>query len=390
MNKLNINSEVLELYDELVFIRRKIHKHPELLFDLPVTSGLVADYLRDLGIDVIENVGKSGVVGIIHNPGLCIMLRADMDCLPLQEENEVAYSSEIPGRMHACGHDAHVAMLLIAAKVLSKKKNQLKGSVKFVFQPAEEGGHGGREMRDDPLYPVLDTNPIVDQVYGIHVSNNHLIGDYLLTDKYMSCFADFFDIEIVGKGGHMSSQYNNHIYVASELILALQTIVSRNISDKERVVVSVTSFNAGEAENAVPDDCKLLGTIRSFDPNTRDNVHNRIGEICKGFEIAENCKVTLNITKLYGPIVNDPKCNQNALKTLKKISPDGVRDEVSPMIGEDFSYFTDARPGSFFMMGCGSEEKNQPIHSSQFDIDERAMMIGSSFFVELILDLLGN
>ena len=389
MEGINIHPEVSELFEELVSIRRQIHMNPELLYDLPLTTKLVKDYLTGLDLEVIPNVGISGVVGIIKNPGPCIMLRADMDCLPLQEENEVPYKSKIPGRMHACGHDTHVAMLLIAAKVLAKRKNSLKGSVKFVFQPAEEGGNGALKMVEDEVYPVLDAEPKVDQVYGIHVMNLKNIGNYLLPDKYMSSYCDFFTIIIKGKGGHIASQFNNPVVIAAELILALQTILSRNITDKERAVLSVTSFTAGEAENAVSDTCRVLGTTRAFDKEIREILFTRIKEICKGFEVSNNCQVELQITELLGPITNDSQCNEIALRVLKKISPTGTRDIISPMIGEDFSCFSDRVPGTFFGLDCATEGKNNSIHSTEFDIDERAMLIGSSFFVELVLDLLG-
>lgn len=388
MESLHIHPEVLELYEELVRVRREIHMHPELLYDLPLTSKLVEEYLTSLDLEVITGVGRSGVVGVIRNPGPCIMLRADMDCLPLQEANDVIYKSLYPNRMHACGHDAHTAMLLISAKVLSRYKSELKGSVKFLFQPAEEGGHGAKEMRDDPKYPVLLTEPKVDEVYGIHVSNDHNLGDYLLANEHMSCFTDFFSIIITGKGGHLSAQTINPITIGSEIILALQTIKSRNIPDWQRNVLSVTAFISGEAVNAVPETCKLLGTIRSFEVEVKCEIIKRIKEICAGFEVSHNCSVEVENIDLYGPIMNYEKCNEKALAVLKKISPLGKRDCRSPMIGEDFSYFTDVLPGNFFMLGCATPGKDSPIHSPTFDINEHAMLIGASFYVELILSLL--
>lgn len=386
MDKFNIHPEVQELFEEMVGLRRQIHMHPEINFDLPITSKLVSDYLTSLNLEVHTEVGQSGVVGVINNPsGPCILLRADMDCLPIEEANDVPYKSKIPGKMHACGHDSHIAMLLTAAKVLSRHRDHLKGSVKFLFQPAEEGGHGAREMINDPKYPVLDTQPLVDQVYGIHISNHGKLGDYLFPDKYVSCYTDFFDITIHGKGGHMSADTNNPITIGAELILQIQTILSRNVSNKDRAVISITSFNAGEANNAVPAVCKIKGTVRTFEGNVRDLIFNRMSTICKGIEIEQNCKVDFKIIELYYPIENNPECNERALKVLKKIAPEASRDSVSPMIGEDFSYLTNRKPGSFFMLSTGRENS---IHSPSFDIDERAMMIGASFFVELILDIL--
>jgi amidohydrolase len=390
MENIKINPEVEELFGELVRLRREIHEYPELLFDLPRTSALVAAYLQELGLEVIRNVGQSGVVGVLRGSGPCILLRADMDCLPLTEVNDVEYKSKLPGRMHACGHDAHTAMLLIAAKVLSQNRAKLAGSVKFMFQPAEEGGHGALRMIEDPVYPILDTEPRVDQVFGIHVSNSHLVGSYQLSDLYMSCMTDFFSILVTGKGGHMSMSTINPVQVAAEMILALQTIVSRNVNNADRAVLSITSFNGGEAENAVPETCRLKGTIRCFTQEVKELILRRIQEICKGVEIRFKCKAEFELIPVYPPIRNNKECVNRCLAVLTEISPSGVRDEVTQMIGEDFAYLTDRRPGAFICMGTKSEAKHQEIHSPNFDIDERSMMIGSSFFVELVHSLLAK
>lgn len=385
----NIHPEVLALYDELVSIRREIHKNPEILFDLPKTTKLVSDYLKGLGMEVHENIGISGVVGVIQGNGPCILLRADMDALPLLEINEVDYKSTVDGKMHACGHDAHTAMLLVAAKVIWNNRHLLKGSVKFMFQPAEEGGHGALKMIEDPKYPILDHEPRVDEVYGIHVINNQMIGNYLLNDCFMSCFADFFSILITGKGGHMSAETLNPINIAAEMINALQNIVARNIDNNERAVFSVTSFVAGDIENAVPETCSLKGTFRSLEKNVRDMIISRIEEISKGFEVAYRCKVDFELIPLYPPIKNSRVCVDKADEVLKKISPNRVRDTVTLMIGEDFSYLTDRRPGAFVCLGTGTpNEVNSSIHSTSFNINERSMLIGSSFFVNLILEQL--
>lgn len=386
MDKFHIHPEVQELFDELVSLRRQIHMNPELLYDLPLTSKLVADYLISLGIEVHTQVGVSGVVGVINNGnGPCVLLRADMDCLPIEENNDVSYKSKITGKMHACGHDSHTAMLMVAAKVISRHRDNLKGSVKFFFQPAEEGGHGARAMINDENYPVLDTEPKVDQVYGIHVGNFGKLGDYILADKYMSCNSDSLDITITGKGGHMSAETNSPICIGASLILQLQTILSRNISNKNRAVISVTSFNAGSSVNTIPAMCQLKGTIRTFDNETQDLVHERIRKICNGMGIMQNCDIELNIEKKYQPIENDERCNEIALKIIEKISPKGVRDRESLMIGEDFFYLTKRCPGCYFIINSGH---TNPIHSPNFDIDEQVMLLGSTFFVDLIFNLL--
>ncbi|OMJ87282.1 hypothetical protein SteCoe_11052 [Stentor coeruleus] len=386
MDNFHIHPEVQELFDELVSLRRQIHMNPELLYDLPITSKLVSDYLTSLGIEVHTQVGISGVVGVINNAnGPCILLRADMDCLPIDEANNIPYKSKITGKMHACGHDSHTAMLMVAAKVISRHRNQLKGSVKFFFQPAEEGGHGAREMINDANYPVLDIEPKVDQVYAIHVENFSKLGDYILADKYMSCNSDALDIKITGKGGHMSAETNSPVNIGANLILQLQTILSRNVSNKNRAVVSITSFNAGSSVNTIPNLCQIKGTIRTFDSEIQELVHGRIRKICEGVEIMNQCDIKVNIDKRYQPTENNEKCNEIALKILEKICPEGVRDINSPMIGEDFFYLTKRCPGCYFLLSSGLENS---IHSPNFDIDERVMLLGSSFFVDLIFNLL--
>ena len=389
MTSFNIHPEVEALFEEQVRIRREIHSQPELLFDLPKTTKLVSGYLKDLGIEVIEKVGISGVVGVLRGTGPCILLRADMDALPLVEVNDLEYKSQHEGIMHACGHDAHIAMLLIAAKVLCSKRDLIKGSVKFMFQPAEERGHGALKMIEDTVYPILDIEPRVDEVYGLHVSNDHMIGDYLMTDEYMSCFCDFFQIDITGQGGHMSAKTMNPVNIASELITSIQTILSRNIDNNERAVISVTSFTSGEVVNAVPETAVLKGTFRSFELKVREQILERLNSMCKGLEISYECQVVFNHIPLYPPIRNNLDCVLKAEKILKGISPGGTRDTKTLMIGEDFSYLTDRRPGAFICLGTGTEgEENHPIHSTSFNLNEKAMQLGSTFFVNLILDQL--
>jgi len=309
--------------------------------------------------------------------------------LPLLEINEVEYKSTVDGKMHACGHDAHTAMLLVAAKVIWNNRHLLKGSVKFMFQPAEEGGFGALKMIEDPLYPVLDHEPRVDEVYGLHVINNQLIGNYLLTDCFMSCFCDFFKVSITGKGGHMSAETLNPVSIAAEVVSAFQNIVARNIDNVERAVLSVTSFVAGDVENAVPETCVLKGTIRTFESFVRDRMVERMREICRGFEVAYGCKVEFEFFSLFPPIKNSKVCVDKADGVLTRILPNRIRDTVTLMIGEDFSYLTDRRPGAFVCIGTGTpNEINSTIHSTSFNINERAMLIGSSFFVNMILEQL--
>ena len=386
-----IHPKLNELFPELVELRRDFHKHPELMYDLPRTSKKVAEYLRTLNIEVVENVAQSGVVGIIRKPGPCILLRADMDALPITEDLQTDYTSVHPGRKHACGHDAHTAMLLVAAKVIAANSEELKGSVKFCFQPAEEGGNGAKAMIEDSNYRVLE-NPDVSEVYGIHVTNALPIGDIWLSEKYMSCDVDFFTIKIRGKGGHASTPHLciDPLVTGSHLVLELQRIVAREVNPKHQAVVSVTCFKGGEAYNAIPEHCEIRGTTRCYEKEVKELIDSRMQEICNGVGRSSGCEVELIFHRLYDPITNDPDCIQKTLDTYRAISPNFEKETSNPMIGEDFSEFTKVKPGCFYMLGCATEEKNAHLHTAQFDIEERAMLIGASYWVKLVENLLIN
>ena len=381
--------QVQELFNEMVEIRRDIHRHPELLFNLPRTSSKVANYLKTLDLQVIENVGQSGVVGILQGEGPCILLRADMDALPVQELNDVEYKSTVDGVSHACGHDAHTAMLMIAAKILKQIElsSGLKGSVKFMFQPAEEGGFGALEMINDKNHPILEAAPKVDQAYAIHVSGVHELGEFDIAE-YMTASNDGIVIEVIGTGGHMSAQTNNPVTIAADIILTLQSIISRNIDNSERLVLSITSINAGEVVNAVPDKCIVKGSIRSLKEKVRQQTILRVQEICKGAEIKHGCKINLQIRAGYPSTINHPSGITNFMKAIKATCPEAVIDTRTHMASEDFSYLLQSRPGAFLVVGTqgGAKEAN---HSGKFDIDERGLLVGASILVRLVLDLIG-
>lgn len=384
----SICPEVFALFEEMQRIRREIHEFPEILFDLPKTSELVAKYLQGLNIEVHANIAQCGVVGVIRNPGPCILLRADMDGLNITEVHESEFISKNIGKMHACGHDGHTAMLLIAAKVLSKI--QLNGTVKFVFQPAEEGGHGAREMINDTVCPVLE-DPAVDEVYGMHITNSCNFGNFIAAPKYASCNSDYFYIEVVGKGGHASTPFLtiDPISAGTHLVVALQTIVSQNINPEKQVVVSTTMIHSGEVFNAIPDICKINGTIRSFEAEVKQKVQQRIKEICEGIEKGFGCIVNCSFSQYYSPVINEEKCVEKAVTAFTQVSKKAERATISPMIGEDFFYFTQQKPGCFIMLGCATPEKQASLHSASFDFDERAMLIGASYWVQLIKNQLG-
>lgn len=387
--KFCIHSKVQEYFSDLIRLRRTIHQFPEILYELPITRSVILEYLAQLDIEVFDTVGESGIVALIRGSGPCILLRADMDALNITETVNSEYKSRVDGKMHACGHDGHVAMLLVAAKVLSQSKSSLNGSVKFVFQPAEEGGHGSRAMIQDQNFPVLQ-NPEVSKVFGIHITNAVQVGNFIASNRYASCNSDYFKIQVIGQGGHASAPNltKDPIIAGTHLVMALQTIISRNIDPKIQAVLSVTMINSGEVFNAIPDTYTIDGTIRTFEPDIKDLIENRIVELCDGIGKMFNCTVNCSFTHYYNPVINDPHCVEVAAKCFKKVCPQAEHGTVPPMIGEDFYYFTDEKPGCFLMLGTGTESKNAPLHSPNFDFDEQALLIGCSYWVELVQELL--
>ena len=384
LDSWNIDSDVLKHYSDLISLRHSLHQQPELLYDLPITRTIVLDYLSTFPIEVLDTVGQSGIVAQIIGEGPCVLFRADMDALSITETTSCEFKSKIQGRMHACGHDGHMAMLLVAAKVLFEKRHLIRGSIKFVFQPAEEGGHGSKAMIEDQVHPVLK-NPEVDQVFGVHISNGVTLGNFIASLKYASCNSDYFSIDVIGKGGHASAPYltRDPIIAGTHLVMALQTIVSRNIEPYRQAVLSVTMINSGEVFNAIPDRCTINGTIRTFENESKDLIETRILELCSGIEKGFNCKVECEFTHYYNPTVNTEDSVALTAEAFRKVCPESHHGTVAPMIAEDFYHFTDAKPGCFMMLGTGTDDKNSPLHSSSFDFDERAMLIGCSYWVEL-------
>lgn len=375
---LHIPQEIQELYPEAVEIYRNLHKTPELLYDLPITSAFVASYLQGLGFEVQEKVGISGVVAILHGEGPMILFRADMDALPITEETDLSYKSLTPGRMHACGHDGHITMLLLAAKVLSRNK-ALKGSIKFVFQPAEEGGAGAKAMRDDG---VLEG---VAEVYGLHLASPMNLGDYLSNDLYMSCNSDRFQVTVKGKGGHGSAPHKtiDPIPITAQLILAFNGLATNNLGT---VRIATTIVNTSETFNAIPTVCNIQGCVRSMHLADRENIQKRMREICKGIGNMHKAVIDLEYFELYGAVKNNPECNKFAVNAMKKTT-DGKWIQREIMIGEDFSYFSDVRPGNYILIGC-ADLASPSMHSSKFQINEEVLLIGITYWVNLALERL--
>lgn len=387
---LSIHPSVQNLEDEIVATRRDIHKHPELSFKEFRTAKLVSERLQSLGIEVREQVGKTGVVGTLcgGKEGPTVALRADMDALPMQETSDVPYASINEGVMHACGHDGHTAMLLGAAKVLSDKREQIAGNVKFIFQPAEEGYAGAKYMVEDGALEG------VDEIYGIHLWNYQKFGTVGVKPGPIMAASDKFTIDIQGIGGHGACPQGtvDPIIVAAHLITALQTIVSRNTNPLESTVVTVGMMEGGTNFNIIPHHATLKGTARAYTEDNRNLIKKRMAEITAGVGATYGAKITLDYQDGYPPTINADEQAQVLLEAAQKIVGDTEAGyPYLSMGGEDFSYFAQEVPACYFLVGSAPldrEPMSVPHHCSHFDIDERALLVGASVFVQVIEDRL--
>ena len=381
---MSIHPDVKLIKSYIVSTRRDIHKHPELSFQEYRTSQLVADELEKFGILVKRNIGKTGVVGILKGkaPGKTVALRADMDALPIQETSNVPYKSINDGVMHACGHDAHTAILLGAAKVLAKYKDNIKGIIKFIFQPAEEGYGGAKFMIKDG---AIDE---VDEIYGLHVWNYQKSGTVGIQSGPVMAAADMFTIKIKGIGGHGAAPQGtvDSIVISSYLIQSMQTIISRNTNPLESTVITFGQINGGYNFNIIADEVILKGTTRSYTEENRHLIKTRMKEIIKGTEKMFGAKIDLQYKDGYPPVVNNELVTSNLKNIAKSVVNENVIRPYLSMGGEDFSYFSNVVPGCFFFLGSAPKDRepmSTPQHCSHFDIDEDAMLIGSSIFVKI-------
>ena len=378
---MNPLKEALKIREEIIAWRRDFHMHPELGYEEERTSKIVEEHLREWGY-TIKRVG-TGIIADIGNGEKKIALRADMDALPVQEENDVPYKSRTPGKMHACGHDAHTAMLLGAAKIIAEHKEELPNKVRLIFQPAEEGGNGALKMIEGGGLEG------VDAIFGLHVWMELPSGIVGVREGPVMAGVGRFDVEIEGKGGHGASPHEtiDPVPIAAQAILAFQTIISRNLNPLESGVVSVGTIKAGEAFNVIPERVYMNGTYRFFTQETKKLIEKRIEEVLKGIVLANNASYKLKIEEVAPPTINDPQMASLAKRVAQKL---GLKvDDVPKSMGsEDFAFYLQKVPGAFIALGIKNEEKGiiHPHHHPKFNVDEEVLPLGTALEVGLAFE----
>ncbi|TCR61408.1 M20 aminoacylase family protein [Bosea sp. BK604] len=376
---------IAALAPEISAIRRDFHRNPELLYDVQRTAGIVADKLKEWGVDeVITGIGRTGVVGVIkgkkQNSGKVIGLRADMDALPIHEETNLEHRSTVPGKMHACGHDGHTAMLLGAAKYLAETRD-FDGTAIMIFQPAEEGGAGGKEMCKDGLMERFG----VQEVYGLHNMPGLPVGKFAIRKGPMMAAADRFLIKIEGRGGHAAkpNETNDPLIASCHLVTALQTIVARNADPLESLVVSVTQIKAGDTFNVIPQHVEIKGTVRTLSPEMRDLAEKRFREIVAGFALSFNLLCDLAYDRGYPVTFNHAGQTDFVTSAAKNVfGAEAIETEIPPTMGsEDFSYMLEERPGAYIFMGNGD---SAGLHHPAYEFDDKAIPVGVTYWASLV------
>jgi amidohydrolase len=378
-----IVNRVADLHEEITAWRRDLHAHPELQYDVHRTAGSVAEKLKSFGCDeVVPGIGRTGVVGIIRGrkPGSKVVgMRADMDALPLQEETSLPYKSTVPGKMHACGHDGHTAMLLGAAKYLAETRN-FAGTAVVIFQPAEEGGGGGRAMVQDGLMTRFG----IQEVYGMHNYPGIPLGQFAIRPGPMMASADHIEIAIEGRGGHAARPHFavDTILVGAQIINQLQSIVARNVDPLESAVVSICMFQAGHTDNVIPQHAKLRGTARALTPEVRKLLQQRVGEVVEGTAKLYGATAKITYVNGYPVTVNHERQTAFAADVAREIAgQDKVDTNVAPVMGaEDFSFMLNERPGAFIFVGNGD---SAGLHHQAYDFNDETIPVGTSYWVRL-------
>lgn len=377
-------NSITEILGDARAWRHHLHRRPELMFDVHETADFVADKLRSFGCDeVVTGIGRTGVVGVIKGrmgEGDTIALRSDMDALPIKEAVSRPHGSEIDGKMHACGHDGHMAMLLGAARALCESR-QFRGTVVVVFQPAEEGGGGGREMVKDGLMDRFD----VDRVYGMHNMPGLPVGSFAIRPGPFFAATDEFNITIIGKGGHAAMPHRtvDPIVIGSQVVTALQSIASRVADPLESIVVSVTKFNGGTAHNVIPEKVSLGGTVRTLTPAYRALGQERMKAIVEGIATAHGATAQFDWRPGYPVMANHGDETETCLVAARSLVDEGFVEEnaVPLMGGEDFAYMVEARPGAMILIGNGD---SAGLHHPEYDFNDDALGWGISYWAKLV------
>ena len=398
----NVRLALRSLHPQVMTWRRQIHQHPELGFAETLTAQFIHNKLTQWGIPHETGIAQTGIVAIVRGdrPGPVLAIRADMDALPIQEENDLDYKSQHPGKMHACGHDGHVAIALGTAHYLATHRHTFSGTVKFIFQPAEEGPGGAKPMIEAGVLQ----NPDVDALIGLHLWQQLPIGTLGVREGALMAAVETFDCTIFGRGGHgaIPQQTVDSIIITAQIITALQTIVARNLDPIDSAVVTVGTFHAGTACNVIADTAKISGTVRYFNQNYADYFDRRIEEIISGVCTMHGATYQLNYRKLYPPVINDSTMTalvrscaedwaQMGVQPLQSTPPSAsqparVTPHCQTMGGEDISYFLNAVPGCYFFVGSSNADKGLtfPHHHPQFNIDETALAIGMEVLVRVV------
>lgn len=389
-----IASQSKEIHQWIIEKRRTIHRHPELMYEEFETSKLVQNTLKELKIPYKKDIAITGVVGTIGNGnGPCIALRADMDALPIHEETDIDFKSEIDGKMHACGHDCHTAMLLGAARVLKENEDKIKGTIKLIFQPAEEGGAGGKMMREQGV--LLD--PKVQQIFALHVAGTIPVGTLASREGTLLAATSSIKILVKGKGGHAAAPHNTNdpVVTGSKIVVELQTLVSRELNPLEPGVISITMANAGSAFNVIPSTMELQGTIRSLTIEGVSNLQTRVKEVAQSIAKANRCEAEVSFPgNDYPPTINDAGCWQLGKSAAKEIlGEENLIEMPDPIMGgEDFAYYTEEVPGCFSFLGVGNPDIDAvyDVHHPMFKVDEKALSLGTAIHVNTALKALKN
>lgn len=387
---MKILPELKDLHKEMTEWRHRIHKHPETAFEEYETSDFVAEKLESFGIEVHRGLGKTGVVGTLTqgSGNRAIGLRADMDALDLQELNEFDYRSEVDGKMHGCGHDGHTVMLLGAAKHLAATKN-FDGTVRFIFQPAEENVAGGRVMISDGLFEKFP----VDSVYGMHNMPGHTVGTFAVRKGPIMASADFFEARIIGNGGHGAFPHlaTDPIVIAAEIIQAWQTIVSRNVDPLHSAVITVAQIHGGHTGNVIPAEVVMAGTTRAFDPDIQNMIEQRMRQLVVGIAEAHGAKAEFTYDRRYAPTINTADETDEAIAAaVDLVGDEGVNKDVTPVMGaEDFSWMLKERPGCYIMIANGAGEGSCHVHNPNYDFNDEILPLGANYWVQLTERILG-